>query len=71
MGASAAVARRVFLVDDEMLSMLVLDKIQEDKKVVPNADADAGVIIGEHTLKVANEAGLGVVADVFGLTSST
>lgn len=71
MGTSAAVARNVFLIDDEMLAMSVLRPIQEDKDVVTNADAKSGVIIGEHTLKVANEAGLGVVADVFGLTAST
>lgn len=71
MGASAAVARNVFLVDDEMLSMSVLRPIAEDKKVISNADAMAGVIIGEHTLKVKNEAGLGVVADVYGLTVSS
>ena len=71
MAASAGVARNVFLLDDEMLGMKVLRKIQADPNVVTNADSTAGVIIGEHTLKVANEAGLGVVADVFGLTAST
>ena len=71
MANSAGVARNAFLIDDEMLSMLVLRPIQADKNVVSNADAEVGVIIGEHTLEVANEAGLGVVADVFGLTSST
>lgn len=71
MANSAGVARNAFLIDDEMLSMLVLRPIQADKNVVSNADADVGVIIGEHTLKVANEAGLGVVADLYGLTSST
>jgi hypothetical protein len=29
------------------------------------------VIIGEGTLKVKNEAGLGVIADLFGLTSAS
>ena len=71
MANSAGVARNAFLIDDEMLSMLVLRPIQADKNVVSNADADVGVIIGEHTLKVSNEAGNGVVADIFGLTSST
>lgn len=71
MATSAGVARNVFLLDDEMLAMGVLRKIQSDPNVVTNADSTAGVIIGEHTLKVRNEAGLGVVADVFGLTSST
>lgn len=71
MAASAGVARNAFLIDEDILSMLVLRPIQSDKNVVSNADADVGVIIGEHTLKVANEAGCGVVADVFGLTAST
>jgi hypothetical protein len=29
------------------------------------------VILGEGTLKIKNEAGLGVVADLYGLTSGT
>lgn len=71
MAASAGVARNVFLLDDEMLGMKVLRKIADAENVVTNADADAGVIIGEHTLKVKNEAGLAVTADVFGLTASS
>lgn len=71
MASSAGVARNVFLLDDDTLSMKVLRKIQDDKDVVTNADSKAGVIIGEHTLKVSNEAGIGVIADVFGLTAST
>ncbi len=71
MATSAAVARRAFLLDSELLSMKVLRKIGEDKDLASNADADTGVLIGEHTLAVKNEAGLGVVADVFGLTAST
>jgi hypothetical protein len=42
--------------------MKVLRQIASDKNVVTNADSEAGVIIGEHTLAVKNEAGLGVVA---------
>ena len=45
--------------------------VSQDGKVTPNADAEAGVIIEEATLIVKNQAGLGVVADVFGLTAST
>ena len=71
MAASAAVARRAFLLDDDMLSMKVLRRIGEDPNVVTNADATAGVIIGEHGLAVKNEAGQGVIADLFGLTAST
>lgn len=71
MANSAGVARNVFLLDDDILSMKTLRKIQDDKNVTTNADSRAGVIIGEHTLKVSNEAGLGVIADVFGLTAAT
>lgn len=71
MATSAAVARRVHLLDDEMLSMKVVRPIASDPNVVTNADSTAGVIIGEHTLAVKNEAGLGSIEDVFGLTAST
>ena len=71
MAASAAVARRVHLLDDDMLSMKVLRKIASDPNVVTNADSEAGVILGEHTLAVKNEAGLASVEDLFGLTAST
>jgi hypothetical protein len=68
---TAAAARNVFLLDSEMLGMKVLRKIASDPNVVTNADSEAGVIIGEHTLAVKNEAGLGIVADCFGMTAST
>lgn len=71
MAASADVARRVFLLDPEMLSWASLRPIQEDPDLAKTGDNKKGVIIGEGTLKVKNEAGLGVVADVFGLTVST
>lgn len=71
MATNATVARNVHLIDDEMLEMLVLRPIASDPTVVTNADSQAGVILGEMTLKVKNEAGLGVIADVFGLTAST
>lgn len=71
MATSAAVARRAYLLDPDMLAVKALRKIQDDKTIASTGDATKGVIIGEHTLKVKNEAGLGVVADVFGLTAST
>jgi hypothetical protein len=71
MATSAGVARNAFFLDTDMVSFLWLRKIQEDKKVRVNADADAGVIIGEGTLKVSNEKGLGVAADLYGLTSAS
>lgn len=71
MAGSAGMARNAFFIDPEFLSFLWLRKIQEDKNIAKTGDADKGVIIGEGTLKVHNEKGLGVAADLFGLTAST
>ncbi len=71
MATSAAVARRAFLLDPEYASFMWLRKIHEDKSIAINADANAFVLIGEGTLKVKNEKGLGVIADVFGLTAAS
>lgn len=71
MAANAGVARNAWFVDTSMLSFLWLRKIHEDKEVARTGDAKKFVLIGEGTLKVHNEAGLGVVADLFGLTAST
>lgn len=70
MSTSAATARRVFALDPAMVKWLTLRPIQEDK-VAKTGDAENGVLIAEGTLKIVNEAGLGVVADVYGLTAST
>ena len=70
--ASAAVARNAFFIDTEFMEFMWLRKIQEDKRMSPRpGDADKGVIIGEGTLKVKNERGLGVAADLYGLTASS
>lgn len=71
MATSAAVARRAFLIDPDMASFDWLRPIAEDPGIAKIADADQGVIIGEGTLRVKNEKGLGVIADLFGLTAST
>lgn len=71
MASSAAVARNAFFIDPEYLSWCWLRPIREDGKVAKTGDAMKGVIIGEGTLKTKNEAALGVVADVFGLTASS
>jgi hypothetical protein len=71
MATGATQARNAFFIDPEMISFLWLRKIQEDKNLAKTGDADKGVIIGEGTLKVHNEKGLGVAADLFGLTAST
>lgn len=71
MAGSAALARRAFLIDREFLAMKTLRPIKEDTEVARTGDAEKGVIIGETTLKVKNEQGLGVIADIYGLTSTT
>lgn len=71
MAGSAALARNAFLIDPEFIEYGWFRKIAEDKEVAKTGDAKKFVIIGEGALKVKNEKGLGVVADVFGLTAST
>jgi hypothetical protein len=71
MAGSAALARNAFMVDPEYINWGWLRKIAEDKGVAKTGDAEKFVLIGEGALKVKNEKGLGVVADVFGLTAST
>jgi hypothetical protein len=68
---SAGVARNAFMIDREMLSWLWLRNIQTDPRVAKTGDAEKFVIIGEGALKVKNEKGVGVVADLFGLTATT
>lgn len=70
MSTAAATARRVFALDPSMVKWMSLRAIQEDK-VAKTGDAENGVLIAEGCLKVVNEAGIGVVADVFGLTATT
>lgn len=66
-----ATARRVYFIDPDLLAWKSLRPIQEDPDLAKTGDARKGMIIGEGTLKVANEAGLGVVADVYGINAST
>lgn len=71
MAGAAGLARNAFFLDTEYLSWKWLRKIKEDKALAKTGDAKKFVIIGEGALEVSNEKGLGVVADVFGLTAST
>lgn len=68
---AAGLARNVFLIDTEFASWGWLRKIKEDKEVAKTGDAKKFVLIGEGALKVKNERGLGIVADVFGLTAAS
>lgn len=71
MAGSAALARNVFLVDPDYLKWSWLRRPKEDKDVARTGDAKKFVIIGEGCLKPTNEKGLGVCADVFGLTAAS
>lgn len=71
MATSATQARNVFLVDPEYISFGWFRKVAEDKEVAKTGDAKKFVILGEGALKPKNEKGLGVIADVFGLTSAS
>jgi len=71
MAGSATLARNAFFVDPDFMDWLWLRPIKEDTDVAKTGDAERGVLIGEGTLSVKNEKGLGVVADLFGLTAST
>ena len=71
MATSAGVARRAFLIDTDMMDFCWLRKIQSVPNLAKTGDAEKMVLVGEGTLKVKNEAGLGVIADLYGLTAST
>ncbi len=68
---TSTTARNALLLDLEMLSFNWLRKIREDKKIAVNADANSFVMVGEGTLCVKNEKGIGVIADIFGINAST
>lgn len=68
---SATLARNAFFIDPEHLAFGWFRKIAEDKEVAKTGDAKKFVILGEGALRVGNEKGLGVAADLFGLTSAS
>jgi hypothetical protein len=68
--AGAAIARNAFLIDPSMLSVGIFDDIQVHKPA-KTGDAEKRVINVEYTLIVNNEAAHGVIADLYGLTSSS
>jgi hypothetical protein len=71
MAGSGGLARNAFFVDPEYLQFGWFRKIKEDKDVAKTGDAKKFVLIGEGALKPTNEKGLGVAADLYGLTAST
>jgi len=68
--STAATARRAYFLDPSLVKWLSLRPIQE-KEVAVTGDAEKGVLLGEGTLKIVNEKGIGMIADLYGLTAST
>lgn len=71
MATSAGLARNVFFIDKSKMAFDWYRPIREDRDVAKTGDAKKCVLLGEGTLRVKNEKGLGVAADVYGLTAST
>lgn len=71
MAVNAGVARNAFFIDEDMAEFAWLRPIAEDPDIAKTGDAKKCVLIGEGTLKIKNEKGMGVVADIFGLTAAT
>ena len=69
--SSATLARNVHFIDPEYAKFGWFRKIAEDKDVAKTGDAKKFVILGEGASRVSNEKGLGIVADVFGLTAAS
>lgn len=68
---AAGLARNAFFLDPEMMEWGWYRPIAEDKDVAKTGDAKKFVLLGEGALKVKNEKGLGVAADLYGLTASS
>lgn len=71
MGAAAAVARNVFVLDTTKVKWAWLRKIAEDKDLAKTGDYTNFVLQGEGCVQVLNEKAVGVIADVFGMTASS
>ena len=70
MATTAGLARTAYVLDPDLLAVGVLRPVKEDTPA-RTGDATKKVLITEVTLIVENEAGIGVAADLFGLTAST
>ena len=68
--AGATIARNVFLIDPSMVALGIFDDIQVHKPA-KTGDAEKRVLNCEYTLIVNNEAAHGVVADTYGISSSS
>jgi hypothetical protein len=68
--AGASIARNLFLIDPEMVSIGYLRAVRMEN-AAKTGDAEKRVLLAEWTLIVENEAAHAVVADLFGMTAST
>ena len=75
MGADATAKRasssNAYFLDPSMLEFKFLRPISRVDNLANVSDATPYAIIGEGTLCVKNEAGLGVIADIFGISASS
>lgn len=69
--STAATSRRAFFIDPSLVKWMSLRAIQEVPGLAKTGDRESGVLIAEGTLKVVNEKGLGVAADLYGLTAAS
>lgn len=67
----ADIARNAFLIDVDKAKIGWLRRMHEDKDAAKTGDAKPIVIKSECTFKVDNEAAHGVIADLYGMTSTT
>lgn len=68
--AGATIARNAFLIDPSMLKLGTLRDIRREDPA-KTGDQEKKVLLCEYTLIVNNEAAQAVVADVYGMTSSS
>ncbi len=67
--AGATIARNAFLIDPALVALGTFRDIQVHKPAI-TGDAQKRVLNVEYTLMVANEAGHGVIADIFGISAA-
>ena len=71
MGSAAAQARNVIVLDTTKVKWSWLRKIAEDKDLAKTGDYKKFVIQGEGCVCVKNEKGVGIIADIFGMSATT
>lgn len=67
----ATIARNAYLLEPSKVKFGILRPIKKDEEVAKTGDAKPGVLKVEWSLVVKNEAALGCIADLYGMTAST